>query len=120
MLEIPSFYHSTNANSFCVAAGGLVSATAHDFNLMHARSSIPQFRLQQSHAELLVSYCRALSEVDQSLDSTQMMGEDDYGPGLQRRSSRQRRAREWGDDMAADWTGHKGSQSDDYSDEGEA
>ncbi|CAL8462643.1 g2176 [Coccomyxa elongata] len=61
---------------------------------------------------------RALSEADQSLDSTQMMGEDDYGPGLQRRSSRQRRAREWGDDVAADWTGYKGSQSDDYSDEG--
>lgn len=67
---------------------------------------------------MLVLHCRALSEADQSLDSTQMMGEDDYGPGLQRRSSRQRRAREWGDDMAADWTCHKGSQSDDYSDEG--
>ena len=61
-----------------------------------------------------------MSEADQSLDSTQLMGEDDYGAGLQRRSSRQRRAREWGDDVAADWCGQKGSQSDDYSDEGES
>lgn len=61
-----------------------------------------------------------MSEADQSLDSTQLMGEDDYGAGLQRRSSRQRRAREWGDEVAADWCGQKGSQSDDYSDEGES
>ncbi len=67
-----------------------------------------------------MNWYRAMSEADQSLDSTQMMGEDDYGAGLQRRSSRMRRAREWGDDVAADWCGAKGSQSDDYSDEGES
>lgn len=67
-----------------------------------------------------VYWCRAMSEADQSLDSTQLMGEDDYGAGLQRRSSRMRRAREWGDGVAADWCGAKSSQSDDYSDEGES
>lgn len=87
---------------------------------MHATSiaQICAFHQEVTEDALPVSCCRALSEADQSLDSTQMLGEDDYGPGLQRRSSRQRRVREWGDDMAPEWTCHKDSQSDDYSDEG--
>jgi hypothetical protein len=64
--------------------------------------------------------CRALSEADQSLDSGMGVDDEDYAvePARLRCSSRQRRARKWGDDECMDWGAPKSTQSDDYSDEG--
>ncbi|KAK9817671.1 hypothetical protein WJX72_000420 [[Myrmecia] bisecta] len=61
---------------------------------------------------------------ENSTDGSGLYGDDDMGGVAQRRSSRQRRARDWGDDMSA-WMPQgltsKGTQTaddDDYSDEG--